>query len=96
MGHAPGGRAGGQIRCALLARYVYGDDTIGSLGFIAAVTRTTGQRPFGGVGQCADQRLGGRDSELTCVYSLTCVSNWQGDSYPAAQSHANVLGEADL
>ena len=48
-----GGRSrgpGGRTRCALLTRYAFGDDTIGSRGFIAAVTRTAGPRPFGGAG----------------------------------------------
>ncbi len=36
--------------CALLTRFSFGDDTIGSWGFIAAVTRTAGPRPFGGAG----------------------------------------------
>jgi hypothetical protein len=37
---------------ALLTRYAFGDDTIGSRpgGSISAVTRTSGQRPFGGAG----------------------------------------------
>jgi hypothetical protein len=30
--------------------YAFGDDTIGSRGFIATVTRTAGPRPFGGAG----------------------------------------------
>jgi hypothetical protein len=29
------------------------------------------------------------------VCSRTGVSNWPGDSYPAAERHANVLCEAD-
>ena len=33
-----------------ITRYAFGDDTIDSRGFIAAVTRTTGPRPFGGAG----------------------------------------------
>jgi hypothetical protein len=33
----------------LLSRYAFGDDTIGSQGFIAAVTRTAGPRPLGQV-----------------------------------------------
>jgi hypothetical protein len=51
LGSAAGERSrgpDGRTRCALLTRYAFGDDTIGSLGFIAAVTRTTGPRPFGG------------------------------------------------
>ncbi len=39
-----------ETRCALLTRYAFGDDTIRSRGFIAAVTRTAGPRPFGGAG----------------------------------------------
>ncbi len=50
LGRAAGGRSGGRTRCALLTRYAFGDDTIGSRGFIAAVTRTAGPRPFGGAG----------------------------------------------
>ncbi len=42
-----------------------------------------------------DQWPGGRDSELTCVCSLTGVSNGPGDSYPAAERLANVLCEAN-
>ncbi len=42
-----------------------------------------------------DQWLGGRDSELTCMCSRTGLSNGPGDSYPAAERHANVLCEAD-
>jgi hypothetical protein len=38
LGSAVGGRSGGRTRCALLTRYAFGDDTIGSRGFIAAVT----------------------------------------------------------
>jgi hypothetical protein len=38
LGRAAGGRSGGRTRCALLTRYAFGDDTIGSRGFIAAVT----------------------------------------------------------
>jgi hypothetical protein len=41
----PGGRTS-----ALLTRYAFGDDTIGSRGFITAITRTTWPRPFGGAG----------------------------------------------
>jgi hypothetical protein len=37
-------------RCALLARYAFADGTIGSRGFIAAVTRIAGPRLFGGTG----------------------------------------------
>ena len=51
LGSAAGERSrgpGGRTRCALLTRYAFGDDTIGSRGFIAAVTRTAGPRPFGG------------------------------------------------
>jgi hypothetical protein len=48
MGRADGGHAGGLTRCALLTRYAYGDDTIGSRGFITAVTHTAGPRLFGG------------------------------------------------
>jgi hypothetical protein len=96
MGSTTGGRAGGRTRCALLTRYAHGVDTISSWGFIAAVTRTARLRSFGGVGLCADQRLGGRDLQLTCVCSLAGVSNGQGDSHPAEESHANVLCEADL
>jgi hypothetical protein len=59
-------------------------------GFIAAVTRTAGPRPFGGAGLWVDQWLGGRDSELTCVCSRTGVSIWPGDSYPAVERLANV------
>ena len=43
---APGGRTG----CARLTRYAFEDDTIGSRGFIAAVTRTARPRSFGGEG----------------------------------------------
>jgi hypothetical protein len=53
LGRAAGGRSGGpdgRTRCALLSRCAFGDDTIGSRGFIAAVTRTAGPRPFGGAG----------------------------------------------
>ena len=35
--------------CSII-RYAFGDDTIGSREFIAAVTRTAGPRPFGGEG----------------------------------------------
>ena len=44
-----------------------------------------------------DQWQGGRDSdsELTCFCSRTGVSNWPGDSYPAAERHASVLCEAN-
>jgi hypothetical protein len=93
LGRAAGERSrrpGGRTRCALLTRYAFGDDTIGSLRFIAAVTRTAGLRPFGGAGLCVDQWLGGRDSELTCVCSRTGVSIGPGDSYPAAERLANV------
>ena len=53
LGSAAGERSGGpggRTRCALLTRYAFGDDTIGSRGFIAALTRrrTAGPRPFGG------------------------------------------------
>jgi hypothetical protein len=60
------------------------------------VTRTTGPRSSGGAGLWVDQWLGGRDSELTFVCSRTGVSNGPGGSYPAAESHANVLCEADF
>ena len=53
LGSAAGERSGGpggRTRCALLTRYAFGDDTIGSRGFIAAVTRTAGPLPFGGAG----------------------------------------------
>jgi hypothetical protein len=53
LGSAAGERSGGpsrRTRCALPTRYAFGDDTIGSRGFIAAVTRTTGPRPFRGAG----------------------------------------------
>ena len=43
LGSAAGGRSGGpggRTRWALLTRYAFGDDTIDSRGFIAAVTRT--------------------------------------------------------
>ena len=57
LGRAAGGHSGersggpgGRTRGALLTRYAFGDDTIGSRGFIAAVTRTAGPRPFGGAG----------------------------------------------
>jgi hypothetical protein len=63
---------------------------------IAAVTRTTGPRSFGGAGLYVDQWLGGCDSMLTCVCSWTGVSNGPGYSYPAAESRANVLCYADL
>jgi hypothetical protein len=43
-----------------------------------------------------DHWLAGRDKELTCVCSRASVSIGQGDSYPVAESHANVLYEADL
>ncbi len=43
-----------------------------------------------------DHWLGGRDKELTCVCSRAGVSIGLGDSYPVAESHANVLYEADL
>ncbi len=43
-----------------------------------------------------DQWQGCRDMELICACSRTCTSNRQGDSYPAAESHENVLCEADL
>ena len=59
-------------------------------GFIAAVTRTTGPRSFGGAGLYVDQWLGERDSELTCMCSWTCVSNGPGYSYPAAESRATI------
>jgi hypothetical protein len=36
------------------------------------------------------------DSEVTCVCSLIGVSIGPGDSHPAAESHTNVLCEADL
>ncbi len=75
--------------------------TISSRGFIAAVTRTAGPRSFEGAGlsRCTDQWLGGRDSELTCVCSLTTligvsIGQGPGDSYPAAEIH--VLCEAEL
>jgi hypothetical protein len=43
LGRAAGRRSGGRSKCALLTRFAFGDDNnIGSLGFIAAVTRTTG------------------------------------------------------
>ncbi len=51
LGSAAGGRSGGpggRTRFALLTSYAFGDDTNGSRGFIAAVTRTAGPRPFGG------------------------------------------------
>jgi hypothetical protein len=57
LGHAAGERSGGpngRTRCALPTRYAFGDNTIGSRGFIAAVTRTAGPRPFGGAGLCMD------------------------------------------
>ncbi len=80
----------GRTRCALLTRYASGDDTIGFRGFIA-VNRTAGPRSFGGAGLWVDQWLGGRDLELTCVCSRTCVSNGPGDpSYPAAERLADV------
>jgi hypothetical protein len=47
---AAGGRSGGRTRWALLTGYTFGHDTIGYLGFIAAVTRTAEQRSFGGAG----------------------------------------------
>jgi hypothetical protein len=54
LGRAARERSGGpgvRTRCALLVtRYAFGDYTIGSRGFIAAVTRTAGPRPFGGAG----------------------------------------------
>jgi hypothetical protein len=53
LGRAAGersGGAGGRTRCVLLTRYAFGDNTIGSRGFTAAVTRTAGPRPFGGSG----------------------------------------------
>ncbi len=50
LGRADGGRSRGRTRCALLTRDAFRDDTIGSRGFIAAVTRTVGPRPFGGAG----------------------------------------------
>jgi hypothetical protein len=53
LGRAAGersGRPGGRTRCAPLTRYAFGDDTIGSRGFIAAVTRTAGPQSFGGAG----------------------------------------------
>ncbi len=53
LGSAAGGRSGGpcgRTRYALVTRYAFGDDTIGSRGFIAAVTQTAGPRPFGGAG----------------------------------------------
>ncbi len=59
-------------------------------GFIAAVTRTAGQRPFGGEGLRVDQWPGGRDLELICVCSRTGLSIGPGDSYPAAERLANV------
>ncbi len=98
-GRVAGGRSGGRTRCALLTRYAFGDDTcntIGSRGFIAAVTRTAGPPSFGGAGLCVDQWLGWRDSELTCVCSRTGVSNGPGDSYRAAERHAEVLCETDI
>ncbi len=88
LGRAAGGPSGGRTRCALLTCYAFGDDNIGAQGFIAAVTRTAGPRPFGGAGLCVDQWLGGRDSELTCVCSRTGVSNGPGDSYPVEDSAA--------
>jgi hypothetical protein len=42
--------------------YAFRNDTIGSRGFITAVTRTAGPRSFGGAGLCAGRWLGGRDS----------------------------------
>ncbi len=50
LGRVAGGPSGGRTRCALLTRYAFGDDTIGSGGFIAAVTRTAWPLPFGGAG----------------------------------------------
>ncbi len=50
VGSERSGGPGGRTRCALLSRYSFGDDTIGSRGFIAAVTRTAGPRLFGGAG----------------------------------------------
>jgi hypothetical protein len=50
MGSADGRRTRGRTRCAVLTHYTYGDYTIGFRGFIAAVTRTAWQRPFGGAG----------------------------------------------
>ncbi len=53
LGRAAGGRSGapsGRTRWALLTSYAFRDDTIGSRGFIAAVTRTAWPRPFGGAG----------------------------------------------
>ncbi len=91
-GRAAKGRPG----WALLTRYAIGYDTIGSRRFIAAVTWSAGPRPFGGAGLFAEQWLGGRDSELTCVCSRIVLSNGLGDSYPAAESHANIQCEADL
>jgi hypothetical protein len=44
-----------RTRCALLPRYAFGDDTIGSRGFIAAVTRTAGPRPFAGADLLVNQ-----------------------------------------
>jgi hypothetical protein len=55
-----------------------------NLGIIAAVIRVTirtaGPRAFGRAGQCANRKLGGRDSELPCVCSRTGVSNGPGVS----------------
>jgi hypothetical protein len=45
-----GSAAKGRTRWALLTRYTFGDNTIGSRGFIAAVTWTTWPRAFGGAG----------------------------------------------
>ncbi len=50
---AAGGRSGGpggRTRCALPTSYAFGDDTIGSRGLIATVTRTAGPRAFRGAG----------------------------------------------
>ncbi len=67
----------------------------GSEGFFAAATRAAGPLSFGEVGPYADQRLDGRDSELTCVCSRTGVSIGPWHAYPAAEGHADERG-ADL
>ena len=47
----------GRTGWALLGRYIIGEDTIGSRGFIAAVTRTAGPRSFGGAKKKKKRRI---------------------------------------
>jgi hypothetical protein len=66
----------------------------GSRGFIAAVTRTAGPRPFGRAGPACEWTSGW--AGVTRSYNLCAgVSNGPGDSYPAAERYTNVLCEAD-